>query len=567
VNALASVVSRVVEDAKLTLAAQSQSNDELTKRQRYALDPFALLDDGHVRILDEHGGISVFHPYPHQRETLEEWIDLAHLRATAQLRFRNVHIEKSRQMGETWILAYACWWALAFHNVQGLMMHTDWGRVDDGGEKNTPESFFGKIRFINRYIDTSSAGIARPGLIFKSPHAPGGAAVRVEGRPDSYIAGTGQDKDPARGSRLRFAIVDEAAHVPYSERVHQSLGDACPQGKAYNSTPMGEGNAFARIKRTRPSGWRFLRFHWSQHPEYGKGQHIAGSEPDTCGLCRETKAGLRWPTGGHRYPGRLTSPWYDSRIADRKDEDVAAELDIDYTGSLTARVFPEWQPELHLWGEPSRLFDPNLPVELGWDFGIADPTAIVICQDGPDSYRVVGEYEAADATPDQVALGLIEILAGLGIAHPLTREWTRQILSVGDVAGKARSMNTGTSLWQDYGVHGWVMTGAWATIDHTLTATRRLLRGIPKPLLVDAEACPRFVQHVAGYRWPTDVDGNRRAGAAEPKHDEHSHMMSAFRYLITHKFPPPSDDQAMPPPPPDPGPALPNAVFKPGMAF
>lgn len=567
VTGLLDIVQSVVGDAELTLAAQRQETKHLTSRQRYALDPFALLDDGHVRILGVTGQVDVFHPYDHQRETLIQWMDLDHLRSTARLNFRNVHIEKSRQMGETWIFAYGCWWALTFHNVQGIVMHREWGFVDDGGEKNTPNSLFGKIRFINRLVDAGAAGFTRPQMTFRGPQAPGGAAVRVVGRPESYIAGSGQGQDPARGSRLQFAVVDEAAHIPYSERVHQSLGDACPDGKAYNSTPMGSSNAFARIRRERPVGWSFLRFHWSQHPIYGEGQHVAGEDPETCDLCRETVAGIRPPTGGHRYPGKLTSPWYERRIADKTDDQVASEYDIDYVGSLSARVFPEWQPEQHVWSGPGKLFDPALRVELGWDFGISDPTSIVICQDASDSFRVVGEFETNGATPDQVAAGLIEILGRLGIAHPLTREWTRQILAIGDVSGGRKEATSGSTLFADYATHGWAISGQLHLISRTINAVKRLLRGYPKPLLVDGDECPQFVEHMASLRWPTDTKGDKRPGATEPYHDEHSHMTSAFRYLIAHKFPPPSDDQALPPPPWEPYDGVVEPGVRPGMVF
>jgi hypothetical protein len=527
VTGLADIVRSVSEDARRSLAATSA-------RQRYAVDPFALLGDGYVSILGFDGRPDVFIPYDHQLDTLAAWVDMDHLATTGQLRFRNLHVEKSRQMGETWILAYGCLWAIVFHSARGLVLHQEWAKVDDGGDQNTPESFFGKIRYLNTNTDWDAAGMQPPRLRFTSNHGAGGASVRNLARPESYIVGSGQNDDPGRGSTLAFAIVDEAAHVHHTERVHESLSRACPSGKVYNSTPHGQSNAFYRIRRDRPANWTFRRYHWSQHPIYGAGQRIVD--------------------------GKLTSPWYDRETQDMTDEQIARQLDIDYAGSLEARVYKEWNPAIH--AVDRRLFDPNLPVELGWDFGINHPTSIVVCQDAGESYNVVAEFETSDATPDQISNALLEILGRLKIAHPLTREWTRQILSVGDVAGNARSANTGTSLWNDYGVHGWTITGRWSTIDRTVVAVKRILRGVPKPLRVSIVDAPRFVEHIQNNTWPTDSEGKRRAGATAPNDDEHNHQMRAFAYLVTHKFPPPEDDQAMPEPPFE----LFDGVLMPGVA-
>jgi hypothetical protein len=549
---LPSWVQSCIDDAKLQVATTRQHGAELTARQRYALDPFALLG-GHVRILDEHGEATIFVPYDHQLGTLAGWIDIDHLARTGRLQFSDELIEKSRQMGETWILAYGCLWAITFHSVRGLVQHLRQAKVDDGGERNTTESFFGKVRYLWRNTSWDAAGLSRPRLRFGPFGGGRDAMIRNDDRPDAFIVGSGQSDDPGRGGRYDFYIGDEHAHIERTEKVHEAVSFGCPSGKVYNSTPNGQSNVFYRIRRDRPAGWTIKRYHWSAHPVYGAGAHLAAIQgsPRTgdpsCVQCAATLAGLAWPQGGHRYPGKLTSPWYEAQIADLTDSQVARQLDIDYVGSLEARVYAEWSPERHI--SDRRLFDPHLPVCMGWDFGITHPTSVTICQNAPDSLRVVGEFETSDATPDQVVDGVTAILAGLPVAHPLTREWLRQILCVGDIAGKARSANTGTSLWDDYATHGFVMTGKWSLIDPTIVAVKRLLRGVPKPLLVDGAACPKFCEHAANNTYPTDTEGKRRPGASEPLDDEHNHQMRGFAYLVTHLFPPPGDDQAMPPPP------------------
>lgn len=557
-------IASSVDDAEVVWATGVQATDQLTARQRYALDPFALLDEGHVRIQQELGELAVFRIFDHQRDTGTSWIDWGYLRETGRLRFNDLLVEKSRQMGETWILAWLVLWAVAFHTPRLLVQHLRQAKVDDGGERSTVASFFGKVRFLWLHTNWEAAGLERPRLRF-NPFAGGrDAMIRNDDRPGALVTGSGQSDDPGRGDTLDGYIGDEFAHIERTEKVHESVSRSCPSGKVYNSTPHGQSNAFYRLRRDRPAGWTVKRYHWSHHPTYGAGAHTAGDD-EACEMCRATRRGVKWPGGGHRYPGKITSAWYEAAVADMTDEQVARQLDIDYVGSLEARVWPEWQPETHI--ADRRLFDPALPVVTGWDFGWSDYTSIVICQDAPDSIRVVGELETNHALPEHVAAGLCEVLRGLGIAHPLTREWTRQLLCVADYSGSAKSAQTGASLWDTYATHGWVMSGRFQLIAPTIVAVGRLLLGHPKPLLASAVDAPKFCEHIANATWPTDSEGKRRPGATEPLHDEHSHMTSAFRYLVSHKYPPPVDDQAMPPPPADPGPPLPSSVFKPGMAF
>jgi hypothetical protein len=128
------------------------------------------------------------------------------------------------------------------------------------------------------------------------------------------VTAEGEGPDPARGSHFHGVLLEEAARIPWSEQVHASVRSVCPDGRLYNSTPHGTGNAYGRLAKTRPTNFRFLRHHWSVHPVYSQGVHVAGSKPGSCKLCRGNERGDRWEASDptcHRYPGKLTSPWYD----------------------------------------------------------------------------------------------------------------------------------------------------------------------------------------------------------------------------------------------------------------
>jgi hypothetical protein len=513
---------------------------ERAARSPYVRDPWLLPDEGGVRIQGAGGREVTFRPYEHQRELADAWIDLRELTRSGRLVFRNLHEEKSRQMGITWGLAWLVLWMLTWHPGHGLMLHRRFSEVDDGGRASTTDSFVGKIRYMHDRLGE----VIRPAFSFRA--AAGKSLVRNDST-GAFMQGEGATPDPGRGGTFDWCILDEAARIPWSEAVHQSVSRASPNGRVYNSTPFGMDNVYFRIKKERPHGYRFLTHHWTRHPFYARGAHLAGAEPDTCDLCAGNEAGLEWSPrdpDAHRYPGKVTSPWYDGAVVELTDEQVAQELDVDYAGSLSARVFPEFSESAHVEVEPIE-YDPMLPIELGFDFGL-ECTAVPICQDHPGEYRIIGEFEGTDMVPDQVAAHLRLTLEELGIRRELlTPSGTRALLCVGDPSGEARQLGTGRPLVQDYGRQGFSIVSQRRTIQQTLNAVKRLLLGRPKPLRI-SPTCYSFVEHMQNNRWPVDRLGQRKPGVGEPLNDRHNHMMRAFAYLAAYKFPPPIQDDAVP---------------------
>lgn len=524
------------------LAAAIASVEQHDAEERYRRDPFAPLADGRIRLWDaDANAASIFVPYQHQLDTIANWMDLELLGETGELRYWNEHIEKSRQMGETWILAYAEWWALRYHDGAGLFMHRKQSEVDDGGPANTIDSFFGKVRFINEHCDPE----LRSDLKFV-PFSNRDAQIINRDHPQRFLRGVGQTTDPGRGGRYRRAIIDEAAHILWSGQVQAALDPACPSGQCWNSTPRGRDNAYYRIRQTRPEGWRLLRFHWSQHPVYSAGLHTASTRDDdgriiggepTCALCR---------AGRHRYPGKLTSPWYEQRIGPLTDQQVAQELDIDYTGSLEARVYPEWSADVHCVERIA--YDEHIPLDLAWDYGL-DSTPVLVLQNAHDSLRLIGLYEGTDETPDEVSRGLRGLLRDLGVRRDLVDDdgskwWTRQITAYGDPAGEGRDLATGRSLVDEYRRNGFnIQPCPVHSVEATINSVKRLLRGIPKPLRVSAATCGAFVEHIEGNVWPVDRDGRRRVGAARPLDNAHNHAPRALAYYAAARFPVPGSTE------------------------
>lgn len=541
---------------------------------RYRLDPFAHLDDGHVLILglardaapDEEvtlgdGGVrlaaQVFTPYDYEREIAAAWIDLDRLRDHGELAWQNAIGEKSRQMGWTWTTSWLLLWALAYWpESHGLATHLNAAKVDDGGSRSTTESIFGRIRYMaeskiprswNADRESTWPEGMQPIDVLDFKQSPESIIVnRLSG---ASLNGGAATEDPGRGGSYTHILADEFARIPWGAAAHRSMRSACPTGRNYGSTPNGKSNRYYELASKPPRGYRKVRLHWTRHPIYGAGHHIAG-ELQGCVRCDGVRAEIVWDAEEtahltHRYPGRVTSPWYDSAIVDLTDEDVAQELDISYEGSITARVFPQFSSDKHVI--PEIRYDPALPIELSFDYGWSPSfTAVGIWQDALDSLRKIGEVEVSEKRPDEVAALIRDALADLGVPLlSIEPRFTRELLAVGDPSGEAKSLISGASIVEEYALQGFVIVSEYPdNPQRAIRSYQRLLLGRPKPVRYSAAGCPKTILHLAENRWETD-----RAGALKqpPKlrNDVHNHMSRADSYYVTWKFPAPAVDETL----------------------
>jgi hypothetical protein len=502
----------------------------------YRLDPLKMLQEGHVKVWDPDRGETDFLPWPHQEESIAAWIDIPKL-AEGEIQFRNVHIEKSRQEGDTTAFAYAMLWVLTFWPCPLLIQHKDKSAVADSGP--TYDSFFGKVKFM---WENWPVEYGRAPLQFIGGTAP---IIRRSDDPTGFLTGEGQTVDPGRGGRYKGALIDEAARLRWGRQAQAALTRAIPVGRVMLSTPFGEGNVYFELREKRPRGWQFLRHHWTDHPLYSRGLHIAGQKPETCARCASTVRGDRYnphdPNSAHRFPGKPTSPWYDDAVLELTDEQVAQELDIDYAASLTARVYPEFDSAIHVADVPIP-WDPYLQIETYWDYGV-HPTAIVICQEGPMEHRVIGEVEVTGLAPESVAAQVDAELRELGVTaneFGVRANW----LNIGDPHGKARQIGTGVTLESQYAQHGFSIVSSPAAIRNTIDSVKRLLGGMPKPLLVSPR-CEKFIAHIKANRYQVDGQGDRRYDVEAPMNDEHNHMLRAFAYGIHWKWPAPDPEEGI----------------------
>ena len=212
-------------------------------------------------------------------------------------------IEKSRDMGISWLLCTYFLWAW-LRNEAGNDFLLGSRKEDLVDTKGSLDTLFEKCRYNLYKLPTwlVPAGFT-PGkhdtyLLLYNPST--GCSIRGESTNEHF--GT--------GGRYRAILMDEAAKWgETAEKAWISAGDSSPC-RIPVSTPYGLGTNFARLRFSKTI--RVITYHWSLHPVKSEGAY--------CVLDRNRK---------------LRSPWYDKECERRAANPISIgqELDIDYVSS------------------------------------------------------------------------------------------------------------------------------------------------------------------------------------------------------------------------------------------
>jgi len=206
---------------------------------------------------------------------------------------RDVALEKSRDMGASWIVVAVFGWYLLFRWHRSFLMIS---RKEEYVDKTRdPKSLFGKLDILLKALPIwMKVTFGRSSLHCDNPHT------------GSSIEGESTTGESGRGSRNTAILLDEFAAVADGARVLAATADAT-NCRIFTSTPLGTGNAFYKV--VHGGGVVRLRMHWTLHPDKAKGLWIDQT-------------------------GRPRSPWYDRECRRRANaREVAQELDIDYISS------------------------------------------------------------------------------------------------------------------------------------------------------------------------------------------------------------------------------------------
>jgi len=212
-------------------------------------------------------------------------------------------IEKSRDMGASWICLLVYDWFFLFHEMDTFLMVSR--KEDLVDRKEDPDCLFWKLDFLHEHMPQWLVPeISRQKLHMKNEQGGG------------TIDGESTTGDVGRGGRRRSILLDEFGAVEESEsqEVLNATNDTT-DCRIFNSTPKGAIGAY--YEQTKRDDIVKIRMHWSQHPHKCEGLYT----------CEKGRCAIH-PEGGH-----LHSRWYDRECRRRgwNPVAIAQELDIDYS--------------------------------------------------------------------------------------------------------------------------------------------------------------------------------------------------------------------------------------------
>lgn len=234
-------------------------------------------------------------------------------------------LEKSRDMGATWLVVGYVVWRFIFKTGFTCLMGSQKEKKTDNRDV---ESLFGKAEYLLRnmppYIRPSGFDFKKHRQFLKIINPENG----------NSILGDSANPDFGRQGRYSMVVLDEFAFWDYADQAWRAVtGGATPCAVAV-STPNGT-NKFKHLRFD--SGIPVYTMHWTLHPSRNQ-------------------------------------MWYERQKIGKTAEDIAQELDISYSKSVMGRVYPEWE---HVkWGEVQ--YEPSREILCySWDFGRGDGCAII----------------------------------------------------------------------------------------------------------------------------------------------------------------------------------------------
>ncbi len=422
-------------------------------------------------------------------------------------------IEKSRDMGASWMMAaIAVWMCVFYENMVPYFMSMREFDVDD----RTPDSLFGKCRFLLENLPEWQ----KAGWIQHANDIDTKMSMKFP-KTGSNLKGILSKGTAGRSGRAKVVMADEFAFVEDSEKVLRSLGDLS-KCKFYVSTANGMANAQYRMAMDR--NMQKLTLHWkrSNHP----------------------MKNTEWATLRRNRPDVTAETW-------------ASEQEIDYAGSTPGRVYSKFisvedarLPWCHVKSGPYYEYDKNYDVWTGQDYGQADDTFICYAQRKPSL------PEHHDFTKEMLVF--VDEDYGDGITvdewrYILNNKGYRYAEHIGDwrtgnqsdslrstwiknfrreITGPIYSHRLGMSVDPGPVV---IILGRYVTEDGPIQTVQRKLNTIGA-IAINPDKCPMLLMAAQNWSYPTQenpLNGiTEKIPGSKPNHDAFSHAMKAFGYII-----------------------------------
>ena len=395
-------------------------------------------------------------------------------------------IEKSRDMGVTWLVVWVFMWYWLFRDGVNILMGSYKEKLVDD---RTDDSLFGRLD----YSLQSLPRWMQPKNFSQKKHR--NHLKLVNPANGNLIAGESMSAEFGTGMRKTVVFFDEHGAWDYAKAAWETTGDvtAC---RLSNSTPKGY-NFYAKL---RESGIDVLTLHWSRHP-------------------------------------LKDQAWYEYEKERRSEEEVAQELDISYHKSQEGRVYPEWSDNNVEHGIFD--YDPSLPLYVGWDFGKTDDTAIIWAQPFNQKLRIVDTFSRAGQNIDFFVPFVTGIVPSNDYRYKKKeieiieshRNWKKGV-HFGDPAGRFKNGVVDATVISTLRESGIIVNykDSWKEHQNRKRAAKSLIQdGIEVNRNERTEEFSTCMENAA-YPTPT-VNGEKEVRSAKPNHDWTSHYRSSFEYM------------------------------------
>lgn len=252
---------------------------------------------------------------------------------------RSLVIEKSRDMGATWLLLIVKDWKCRSQPYYDSLMMSKSAKAVDSSSR---QSLFGKLRFIQEHL---------PKWLHDRDKFIDNVNTFVYPGTKSTMTGFSSTGKAGVSERGGDFFVDEYPQIEEDWEVLYRT-QATSKCRIFVGTHMGMGTAFYAL--TRDDHFKKIVFHWTQHPDKNKGMYrynlltkniehlqynVDADDVEVCENQYEYPPGFEYdmtglPTGGP-HPG-VRSPWYDHAFAEMgcNVSEMAKDHDINPSGSI-----------------------------------------------------------------------------------------------------------------------------------------------------------------------------------------------------------------------------------------
>ena len=229
---------------------------------------------------------------------------------------RDLVIEKSREMGASWMCLLLFDWYFLFHKYKKFLAIS---RNADAVDRDDPDSLFWKLDFVHKQMpEWLLPKLDRKSMVFKNLDL------------HSSLTGQASTGKAGVGGRATAMFVDEFAQIDEAATVYDRTADTTGC-RIFNSTHVGVGTPFHHLCENGSTAK--LRLHWSEHPLKSPGLYRYDMEEKKLVLLDQS---YQHPPD---YPfildGKLRSPWYDATCLTRSPRAIACDLDIDPKGAAS----------------------------------------------------------------------------------------------------------------------------------------------------------------------------------------------------------------------------------------